>query len=367
MIVELEDDLEGDFTTEDLSGIELLAQARREGHHVLTGRKGIFEHLSKEPALSEGARKILARSGRRQVQKGDLLKNAVWRMKVSRDRGPLLEDVDGVSVITLRASHFRRLSAASAAVILGENVRDARLMLEMARVYASSKRMPEVKLRCRLAGGGGTTTADSFRGYREESRLCLCVVDSDRKAPEGEMGTTAVEVLGEVEADSPWAAVVILECREAENTLPTEIVAKAVRDNHQHMQRVPMLSKLDRSVAGVFVRSYCNLKRGTQLKNVLSFDDAARASWLRTIPLLTSLEEVNIECVNSVICLNPDNCDCWIMRGFGRDLLKCSLQALHEMTTRQIDQVLCDATRPHWLSTGAIVFSWACGTEEVRI
>ena len=270
--------------------------------------------------------------------------------------------------MTLPLAHFGRYSAPDQPVVLGENIRDARLATEMARYYAASRGMAGVKLRCRPDGGGGTTTAEAFRSYREDPRFCICVVDSDCVAPGGAEGMTAATVRAEVDPGDPWASVLTISCREAENTLPTRVIEDALNDNYQLLRLVPQLDRLSDGSVSKSVRDYCDLKKGTRLKSVFAIEDeATREYWRSAVASLAKLPEIRSECVESLMCLDPDVCNCWIVRGFGRTLLKSSLATLQEMSPAEIGRALCDATRPHWSTIGRVIFSWVCGTEEIRI
>lgn len=368
MLFELSDDLLTDLTNEEVLCLELILQARRRGYHLLMGSDEVFSSLIRVVGLSSSARAILRKARRRQVEKEGFLNAIAHRIRISHSVGPVVEQIDHTEVITLPLSHYQHFSAADQSVVLGENASDACLVAEMARYYAASQDMRSVKLRFRPDSGGGTTTADAFRRYREDPRICICVVDSDCLAPEADKGTTATALLAEVNPGSPWATAICTSCREAENTLSARIVAIALEENDQLLRLVPQLERLGDNTVPVSIRNYCDFKKGTSLKSIWSInDDAIRRFWVKAVPSLKGLPGVRRDCAESLRCLDPDRCNCWIVKGFGRTLLRCSLRAVRGMSPEEIESALCDATRPHWTHIGRTVFSWVCGTEETRV
>lgn len=368
MVLELADDLVTNLTAGDVTGLELVLQARRQGYHVLKGNEEVFTFLATIEGLSEMSRTILGKASRRQVQKAGLLEAVSHHIRISHSLGPTIEQNGRTRVTTLPLSHFRYHSASDRSVVLGENVLDARLATEMARYYAASQGMRQVALQFRHDGGGGTTTAQSFRSHRDDPRLCVCVVDSDCEAPGSAEGTTASAVLAEVDSRKSWAAAVTTECREAENTLPARIVATAIKDDRQLLRRVLALDCLDGSTISAGVRDHCDLKKGTTLESVLEpNDEVAREFWFNVAPSLATLPGLREDCVKALRCRSEGACECWIVRGFGRTLLKLSLSTVEQMNPEEIEEALCDATRPHWIHIGSEVFSWICGTTETRV
>ena len=363
MLFELADDLLTDLTREEVLALELILHARRLGYHLLLGSEELFSSLHHYVDLSRSARAILGRARRRQVQKAGLREAVNHLVRISREVGPNVEDVGGITILTLRLSHFRELCAPAHAVVLGENLRDASLAKEMARVYAYLQGLSEVKLCCRLDGGGGSTTVDAFRNYREDPRLCICIVDSDARAPEAPNGETAKSLLREILPKKPWATVVTTRCREAENALSTRLMEYTLQDDSQLLGRLQQVKRLEKTVASL--RDYCDFKKGTPLEWVFSLAEGpSRDFWLGNVPALAGLPQVQNSCISQSKCLAPGQCTCCIVPRFNHILNRC-LQSLQEMPTHKVSEALCDATRPHWCYVGRTVFSWACGTEPI--
>lgn len=245
-------------------------------------------------------------------------------------------------------------------MILGENLRDAALVIKMAEVYGISAGLSGVTVRFRPDGGGGSTTAVSFRQYRDDPRLCVCVVDSDRRSAGEEVGDTASAVLCEVDDGKPWVIVLVSPCRTSENALSTSLLENALDGRSEMVAKVPNIEQLERVAPAV--RNYCDFKKGTRLSDVFSVVAASSGEpWRSEMQALQGLPGVRSDCVTRGRCLGQPSCGCSILPGMGDNLLKLALEAMERTSLHKISEALCETTRPHWEDFGRTVFSWVCG------
>lgn len=366
MLVELADDLLDGVNDDEIQALELLLHARRLGYHLLTGSRDVFAKLPQVVNLSDSAVTILGRARRRQMEKAQLIESTNHRLRVARQEGPKTDLVNGVIIVTLRLSHFRELCAPAETVVLGENIDDAYLGVAMADVFRVSEGLSTVAMRFRPDGGGGSTTATSFRQYRDDPRLCICVVDSDRRCPTARLGNTAAMVIDEMDVDKPWAIVVSNRYRSAENALSTRMIQAAVSNAPELLAKIPAIEELDRVAPEI--RNYCDLKNGTRLKDVFALPaDPCGRYWENRLGALGGLASARNDCITQGSCSDQDYCDCWIMPKMGDNLLRVALEELERMTPHKMAEALCEVTRPHWMDLGQTVFSWVCGTRRTIV
>lgn len=366
MLVELGDDLIEGVTPDDLPALELLLQSRRLGYHLLTGRRDVFAALARLEGLSDSSARILDRSRRKQSQKAALIRSVSHRVRVSRVTEPTRTVIDGTRIATVRLSHFATMCAADMTVVLGENLRDARFAVRMASVFGASAGLTGVRLRPRPSGGGGSTTAEAFRQFRDDPRFCVCVVDSDKVGPEAPVGDTAKKVVAEARSAKPWAIALVSRCRAAENAIPTQVLEEAVRDAPERLELIPTIEELERRVPGI--RDYVRFKGGTRLKDVFALGGTPSGSyWERKLGALLGLPAVKQSCISRGHCGDPGECACCICPNMGEKLLDGSLSVLKNMTPHKISESLCHDTRPHWEYWGRVVFSWTCGTDRTFV
>lgn len=370
MLIELADELAADLAGDEVDALENLLSARRAGLHLLTARSEVFEKLGGIAGLSARGRGILAKSKGRQYEKAGLLGSVSVRVLVTRDRGPSLERNGDRETIVVPLRHFARYGVAGRSVVLGESERDAGLAVRMARYFAHTRDLEAVRLQARVAEGGGNRTNGAFRRYRDDPRLCLCIVDSDRRAPNEGEGDTAIAVRAEVDEEKPWAAVEVLACRETENTLPLGLIVNTFGEDRQHREKLERLKQFEDGAAFSEYREYCDFKKGTRLKSAFDLERAdSRRFWLGPDATATRAPSVKQECVAAEACPKPkeSDCACEIAPGLGNALLTKCLEVARNTPDQQLNGLLCPKTRPYWHSIGQAVFSWTCGTVPTRV
>lgn len=342
-----------------------ILSARRSGLHLLTARDEVFKKLGDSTGLADRERGILAKSRGKQYEKAGLLRSVSVRVLVTRDTGPLLERNGDRETVVVPLRHFARYGAADQSTVLGESERDAELAVRMAGYFAHTRDLGAVPLQVSLADGGGHRTNRAFRRFRDNLRFCLCVVDSDRKAPNESEGATALAVRDEVDEAKPWAAVEVLACREAENTLPLGLIVKTFGDDRSYRGKLKRLKRFEVGAALGEYREYCDFKRGTKLKSVLELKEGdSRDFWLESGAIATHACKVKDECLTARVCPKEkeSDCACEISPGLGGGLLARCLEVARNTPDRELHRLLCPKTRPYWRTIGRAVFSWACGT-----
>ena len=369
MLIEFADELAADLAGDELDALRNILSARRSGLHLLTAGDEVFAKLRDNTGLTDSERGILAKSRRRQYEKAGLLRSVSVRVLVTRDTGPLLERNGDRETVVVPLRHFAQYEAAGRSVVLGESERDAELAVRMADYFAHTRELDAVPLQARVAEGGGSRTNGAFRRYRDEPRFCLCVVDSDRKAPSEGEGDTAIAVRAEVDEAKPWAAVEVLACREAENTLPLGLIVKTFGDGRQHREKLERLKRFEDGAALGAYREYCDFRKGTKLKSVLEFKGDSRDFWLGPDATATNACKVKDECLTAEACPKEkeSDCACEIAPALGGPLLPRCLEVARRTPDRELHCLLCPSTRPYWRTIGRAVFSWVCGTRETRV
>lgn len=369
LLIEFADELASDLAGDEVEALGNILSARRSGFHLLTARDEVFARLGNSADLADRERGILAKSRGRQFQKAELLKSISVKLLVTRDTGPALERDGDRETVIVPLRHFARYSAADRSVVLGEGEADAGLAVRMARHFAHTRELDGVPLRPREAAGGGRGTSGTFRRYREDPRLCLCIVDSDRVAPGHGEGDTAVAVLDEVDEAKPWAAVQVIACREMENTLSLGLMVAAFGDDRQYRRKLRNLEQFEDGATLGRYREYCDFKRGTRLKWVFEElkEEESRRFWLGPEAPAVRAPSVKRKCVAEGACPREKDCACEIAPGLGGALLATCVEVAREMSDRELERLLCAKTRPHWQSVGRTVFSWTCGTEATRV
>lgn len=125
-------------------------------------------------------------------------------------------------------AHFKDSSSTQKCSFLTENLRDAEAFKIGAEAYLCRHRLLSAhKVSLRLAGGGGSSTYDSYLDSIKEDAFFLCVIDSDLKHPKGAKGSTATRFNGVAQGLQGKSYLKILDCHEIENIIPEKIALVA--------------------------------------------------------------------------------------------------------------------------------------------
>ncbi len=368
MIIELAEDLKPPLDGHELEVVDQICAVRRYGDNVLMGKPRLLRALAECEGLGLRARALLEQVADRQTQKQGLLRLVRRRVRICRIPGEVREDVRGAKVVDIGVAHIRELATMSKTVVLGENRRDAQLAEQMARYYLATIRKDVqggMTLSCELRGGGGDTTAEEFRGIREEERFCVCVVDTDRAAPGSGCGATARKVLKEAKVGGGRTGVVLMPGRKAENVLPTRVMQKAVAEDPSKLEWIPRLEGLEQTEIGQEVRMYGDLKNGSTWRKMLaSREDAVREFRERVAGTVAGLPGTREECVKRRKCMVDGKCECVIVPKFD-GLLARAVGELERMTEQKLLEEVQGCVRREWQEVGGEIFSWICaGTKQ---
>lgn len=255
------------------------------------------------------------------------------------------------------------------ALILTENLNDAKAYEHAAKQYQVSIGMSG-QVALERAGGGGSTTHDAFENHANtEKRWCLCITDSDRLCPADKMDATAQKCNDIASSNTNVASHVDLTAREIENILPIVFLAKAIPPTHHglwgwHMDK---LSKL-RSDA----HFYCDIKVGITFRKILSYpvNTPKRVYWNSVATDLRQATALTSECIDSSECMQDDNapCHCHVTHGFGPKMLESVLEQLDSQSAHQAEkQTRHDPNRQPWMDIGHAVFEWGCAPKKTRL
>ena len=114
-------------------------------------------------------------------------------------------------------------------------------------------------------GGGSTISKSLSRIISDEKRMCLCIVDSDKKYKEASPGNTMKNIIDIIDEKVQVYFVEIfpLEIHEIENLIPISIMEKVIDKNNwekQGLEFIKYLTKIDATEKSP--RFYFDLKEG---------------------------------------------------------------------------------------------------------
>jgi len=248
-------------------------------------------------------------------------------------------------------------------ILLCENETDCKLYVKMAETAMKRR----IKIHCERRGGGGSTTADIYKGIREErKRLCLCLADSDRDYPEGPLGDTSRKLEKADTPDETLCKLKIIGVRELENLISTAMFGEV--SSSDRMECIDFLEKLERT-SSQKAREFLDLKKGLNGHKLFSFlaGNHPPDYWQNFFNAVRSFKaNMKKECVENRECPTSDkNCICFVMKGLGDNISEAVLEMLDRQSCLKISEMLSEELKPYWKEYGELVAAWCCGAAPI--
>lgn len=200
--------------------LELLWVAHREGYHILFSEIDTAENLLEViGAASASATSLLRRLINQYPKIAPLAYHVHRKLLVGDFDAGQLQLVDGAIQCSPSLINSNMIQKT---ILLVENLSDAGFYEWITKSTYRRGDFGTVHLEFEGYPGGGDTTADAYTYIkRKTSRLCLCIVDSDVRAPALEVGVTAKKVLNEDKQNPlPRSDAHVIGACSIENLIP---------------------------------------------------------------------------------------------------------------------------------------------------
>lgn len=247
-------------------------------------------------------------------------------------------------------------------VILGENLDDAKLYLHLSRLYLiSSGSHDGISINMNTDHGGGSTTINKFRQLKEQEKICLCILDSDKKFPtDSEKGTSSAFTNIERQLDKR-AKAIVLDAHEIESIIPDYILRDVFSDYRYPEQYTPALDLL--SSINEY-RKFFDHKNGISLKQAINLAGSSQTNyWHNAFSRINTANK--LQCFGDVKCYQCD--DCPKLLGFGERLLSNTVNLLE--TGRPVNSYRNHVTQTcinTWSQFAEVIVQWGCVLKERR-
>ncbi len=357
--------------SESSHAVDLLCLSASEGKHRVTARRDILRSLSVNPALQTKSRAVLANA--LSFVESDLALQRTVSVFGSVSLGGYnvrAEIVNGQRIIRIPLKWIDDSLKVQATILLGENLIDAELLEKLVAVVRHIDDSLSLPIRARLQGGGGNTTAQVFEHIVQSGRFCVCVVDSDKKAPNGPIGDTARALSHCDHLSHPIGAVAHTEGRELENALPDWFYESLYGNDVNHGPTIAALQAFAHA-GDVGLRLHIDVNKGLTLRDVFQQPQGspARDFWNQKLNIVAAAVGKNLDefpCRVLAACGNPANCKCRLMNGNSDDVLRRFIEFCSKAGTDAVAQMLDATTRKECGRLARLVFDWCCSSDRLR-
>ena len=293
-------------------------------------------------------------------------------------------------IIKVGPGFFNDSKLVQETILLCENSDDAVLYETIAKVYLIWKDI-KAQIVCDGRLGGGNTISSVYTNIKQAKKcFCLCIVDSDKIAPDGKLGSTAS---GLPQSDSTASGlppsdstciktiIFILNCREIENLIPNSILLELLSGNPERLEALKILE----SISVVEVRYFLDIKEGTRMKEIIDKKDTiVDEFWQLKLGLIPNISQrIDDWCQTHWQCSknskkssknskkssknSKEKCECKISLGFGDHTLSDTVKYLKRINNpHEIARIVDRSKHSDWEKIGQVVMDWCIAERPIR-
>lgn len=350
--------------------LEDLARHRQSGVHLITGSRSLLKTITNLSNLSRKSSDVYLFVLEELTQLRNVTTLLARRIEVTDEYATnVITNSDGSQTFQIPYRKLQKLSIFNKTILLSENLLDSKIYAHIADAYLAMNGLRGIKLDFEKRGGGGSTIADEYHEIQQnQERLCLCVVDSDKKTPNSTIGSTAKNVTAKDDSNILLCEVAIIEPRDIENLFPASVLREIVQEASK-LSMIEVLETIDSCPTNPDARYHLDIKKGITLGEVLHApaQEEFHKYW-KTILARHGFSK-NCACSVSANCNSPGECTCIIAEGLGDKIAEVFFDKFLNVSSshKVIERVsTIEHLRSNWESIGRIIAAWGCGSQVIR-
>lgn len=363
MLYEIDESCLAALKTTNLNIIALLEQLaldRRKCRNVVVAKREILHELANTEKLSDVSRAVYKVLGNRMSERKLLLKNAkkYCRIVAMNIEESLIVEGDQ-EIIILNTEEGSSKDFTSYPLMLAENEEDIEFYKIVGQYFMKKNGLGNLNISFEVKNGGGSTIANVLDHIiSEKNRMCLCIVDSDRKYRNATYGDTMQRIIDVTQGVlQDYFEVVLLEVHEIENLIPLSVLEKVVDENNLERQGLLFLKYLiERDGTLESPIFYFDLKKGILKSSFILEEkaDAEKQKKYRKRELYRQYWRKYIEEYGIKIDKESNNV---LVNGICERVLRCSMKYFHENLNLVVVE---EPIQQVWNKIGEKVYCWGC-------
>ena len=247
--------------------------------------------------------------------------------------------------------------------LLGEDLYDANIFVSSGQDYLETNGLNAFVIRASLMpGGGGNTHRVLNQLAIVDQKICLCIVDSDKKSPTAVPGPTAQPCLNV--SGQGLFNVVLTMGKTIENSIPWLLIDKI----RKHNAVLPSLELANLEKLQISSSLYLNLKRGFCGHDFQGLSQSGCKLFWQTLAIAVAGNPIC--CAVGINCSakNQGSCQYKVHSGYGNSLLSDIADWLKTNEAKgRSRKYLPSPNSTDWIKIGQIVSSFTLGQQERRI
>lgn len=379
MLIWIKDESVADLASgskQTILALEYLATAHREGKHIIAGNRNTLETIVASDNIDDKTKAVYNR----------LISNAteLWNIRnklsayievIGKEINAEIDTSTDKYIIRLPITFFRDSCNIQKTLLLCENLSDAEFYRFIGTAYKhhiSVERYLSIDFEA-LLGGGGTTASvyeQKSRAKSEESRLLLCLLDSDKSAPNSSQGSTANNVIRIHERFlKPTLRYYVINAREIENIIPFKYLEEVFALNREYLESIKSIGNIfsDPNLEEAYL--FLDIKEGTFFNEIIHNvkNPLDKNFWKQISRLIPTCEMI---CIDNWICHKPPEknqkkCACLVSSELSKSTLEQVVDWIEnnkkDKLAREVWTKLSVKQKEEWMSLGSLIVSW-CAT-----
>lgn len=219
--------------------LEQLALDRRKCKNIVVAKREVLYELAKTEKLSDVSRSVYKVLGNRMSERKLLLKNTKKYCRIvamKTEKSFIVEENHEIILLNIEAGSLKDFTAYP--LLLAENEEDIEFYKFVGQYFVKKNNLGTLNINFEGKNGGGSTISNVLdRIISEKNRMCLCIVDSDRKYENASPGDTMQRVINVTKNTfQDYFEVLLLEMHEIENLISLSVLQKVVDEKNLEKQ-----------------------------------------------------------------------------------------------------------------------------------
>lgn len=356
---------------ETIPALENLANAVREGKHLVISDRETLKIIANCQDLSKTTRAIYTMLYNKFSELRSYLSVVTRYIEITDLLEPALSSLSDQEVIQVPLKFFENTQSIQKTILLCENSSDTSFYQTIARVYLIWKNA-NIKLEYEPRGGGGNTIDTEYDNIQKTTKyFCLCILDSDRIAPEGKLGSTAAQIDQNKNQSSQFfrTKVLILDVHEIENLIPNSILLGICSGDKQREEALKRIEKLQQ-IRGNQIKHFLDIKEGMLMYKIFDSNNPKdKLFWeSHVLEINIILKCIDDDCLADWKCnKTKSNCQCQISLGFGKNTLDNTIKYLEKIEPHKIAREFNNDMKPEWEKIGQVVVDFCIAHSPIRV
>lgn len=242
--------------------------------------------------------------------------------------------------------------------LLCEDLNDSKLYNLISKYYRLGNGFRGIDVKFETCNGGGANTKYNFEIIKQSSKLCLCLLDSDKKHPKSGVGSTASKF--NIQSDSATCKHYIMEPHEIESLIPLGVIEiglldKSIQNSYLHSYEQIFAATKYKPNA----KLYFDHKEGLTVSGAIEMDGKYNDNYWQDI-------FKNAQTLRKKGCLEKLQCECtppcMAIPGFGTGILEASTNIIDKMSHIKLTEIMPPILLAEWNKIGLKLTSWGCSS-----